>query len=214
MGNPIIPQALFFDATIGGTTATALDRTTLRQAKLTNTIMTGSAKASLTYAVAKGDARRWPWGLRAMDSIAVQAWASSRPDDASRIPIWTGYLDAVTITEDPSGGFGAQLDASTAWKALEVTTETPALYEQRVSWYGLPVSDVVTIAAGAAGVPVNIVPGIDPVTDLYPVENTDASVFTNPVYQDWATIAAAVVAIGSNVNGAPVGATCAAFLPS
>jgi hypothetical protein len=176
MGDPIIPQALFFDATIGGTTATALDRTTLRQAKLTNTIMTGSAKASLTYAVAKGDARRWPWGLRAMDSIAVQAWASGRPDDASRVPIWSGFLDAVTISEDPSGGFGAQLDASTVWKALEVTTETPGQFDIRTNWMGVPASDIVTRAALTCGVPVNIVPGVDPVTDVYSLAATDHSI--------------------------------------
>lgn len=195
MGNPIIPQSLFFDVALSGTSILTLDRTTLLQAKLTNTIMTGSAKASLTYAVAPGDPRNWPWALRAMDSVKIQAWASGKPGDTNRIAIWAGLLDAVTVTENPSGGFGVQVDASTIWKALEVTTETPATFEQRVQWTGLPVSQIVTIAAEICGVQVNVVPGIDPVTDLFSVVATDSSVETNPVYQDWATIAASASTI-------------------
>lgn len=191
MTNPVVPQSLFFDAAISGTTGVALDRGPLLRAKLTNTVATGSAKASLTYGLARDDPRRWPWGLRAMDRLAVAGWASDRRDDASRVPLWTGFLDAVTANEDPAGGLVAQLDASTVWKALEVATETPAQYDVRTSWQGLPVSDIVRTAVRNAGLPPpQVDPGIDPVTDLYSVVSTDATAILSPVYQDWATIAA------------------------
>ena len=191
MSSPIIPQSLFLDAAITGTTAVTLDRTALTRAKLTNTVATGSAKATLNYGMARSDPRKWAWGLRAMDRIAVAGWASGRADDPSRVPMWSGYLDAVTVTEDTQAGFAVKLDASTVWKALEVTTETPGQFDVRVSWQGLPASDLVTIAALTAGVPIDTLPGVDPVTDLYSLQSTDASVSVSPVYQDWATIAAA-----------------------
>ena len=192
----VIPQHVALRAGIWGSTPKNLDSRFVRSLKTTTTLLSGASQATLEVFVPASDP--WPYGLRAMDQISIQAAVTSTPSaptDAQWQTIWTGYLDDVPVCDAADTGTYVELQASSSYKLLEVTTEVPSAHQSRYTQSREKAGDLIAWACQQVGLSTaGIAPDeADAYTSLVELEATDtAGGSYNPQYLNYATIVASV----------------------
>lgn len=192
----IIPQRISLRVSINGSQAFTSDQRLLRALKTTNTLLSGAADAEIDLFIPTG--KRWPWGLRAMDKISIDAAVTSRPTPISPATwkrIFTGVLTDVPVAEATDAGMHVPLKAASMYHVLEVTTETDANFQNRYKQSGVNVGDFINQAMGYAGLPPAIVDtgAPDANSGLLPLGAIDPNGFQlNQQYQDWASVLASL----------------------
>lgn len=189
-------QHIYLRLRIAGSQSVTLDRRSISAFRTTNSLLSGAGEADLDCYVRPGD--QWPWGVRAMDSVQIDAAVLAQP--VARVgedrwqQLYTGVLTDVPVAEAPDQGFHLPLKAATNWHILEAATESPATFSMRYQQSNMLVGDLLARLSGYAGLArFDNEGGADLNTGLIALDAIDQDGFVNnPQYQNYAQVMASL----------------------